>query len=1010
MKRILHSLCFAVLMLMASVSASAAVTINEAKGWFESGYVTWEKVSGLSYNVYVSPASSDSWTKLDTELVREYPTYGRADALGLKAGQYKFKVVPVSGSAEQTGDATVSDAFTVTAHDRGGFAHFDTSSSTFNPANGIGAYKNDGTLKDGAKVLYITADNAKTITTKVKVGSKDTNMSDCIGIQSIIDAYQKGYDKTPIAFRIIGTLKAENIDHFSSSAEGLQIKGRNAYSEMNITIEGVGKDATIHGFGFLIRNACSVELRNLAIMWCMDDAVSMDTDNCNLWIHNLDLFYGKPGGDADQAKGDGTLDIKGDSRYSTLSYNHLWDSGKASLCGMTSESGPNYLTYHHNWFDHSDSRHPRIRTMSVHVYNNYYDGNSKYGIGSTTGSDVFAENNYFRNCKYPMLTSKQGSDVHNGVGSSDDTKGTFSGEAGGSIKAFGNYMTGQKSFEPYKAGDATYSKHFDAYVVENKTDKVPESVTALLGGATYSNFDTNSSLMYSNYKVDKAEDVKDIVTGELGAGRCQGGDFTWTFGDNEDNNDKVISSLSKAINEYKSTLVGFFGKTISNGGASEEQGGSSDEGSASGSGSNDEDSGDDTPSIEEEAFLAGPQNANPTDIDDYFFFNEENESIVNNYIADGTITINNGKVAGAETSSFVPTYTNITYKKDSAGNPTSEVTCETAISGSLQLAKASAAGKTDGGSVVFRCNKGLNSLKMYLYRTGSVYYNIYKSTNNVNWTKVASVSKAPTGIFEQSYTTEVKENEHCAYIKIENTSTGTLNLQGIRIITMKDASELEPSEVTGGGEGEGGEAGEGDTDATALYKFTVKEKVAGAVKEGQTQNYSEKISTQGGTFVYGNVSKIEERSESATGYGMKLDGDASGSNTKYVKITLDNPLKVGDVINITCFATTAGNGVAIYADQTKDPLATYATKTKTEETFSIKVTEDMAGLTEFYVCRLKGKSAYFTGITITGTSTCITDINVAQPSTAIYSLDGRSIAEPQKGQLYIVNGKKYIAK
>ena len=64
---------------------------------------------------------------------------------------------------------------------------------------------------------------------------------------------------------------------------------------------------------------------------------------------------------------------------------------------MKSESGPNYITYHHNWFDHSDSRHARVRTMSVHMYNNYYDGNAKYGVGSTMGSSIYIENNYFRN-------------------------------------------------------------------------------------------------------------------------------------------------------------------------------------------------------------------------------------------------------------------------------------------------------------------------------------------------------------------------------------------------------------------------------------------------------------------------------------------------------------------------------------------------------------------------------------------------------------------------------------
>jgi len=961
MKRFLNSLVAAMLMLCASVSANATVSDVTVGGWFEGGYVTWTKITGYSYNVYVSSVSSDNWTKLDTELVREYPTYGRADALGLKAGQYKFKVVPVQNDTEITADATISDVFTATAYDRGGFAHFKTACSTFNPSNGIGAYKNDGTLKEGAKVLYVTADNAKTITTKVKTGSKDTNITECKGFQNIIDAYQKGYDTTPIDFRIVGTIKADNMDSFSSSAEGLQIKGRNAYSEMNITIEGVGKDAVIHGFGFLIRNACSVELRNFGIMWCMDDAVSMDTDNSNLWIHNLDLFYGRPGSAADQKKGDGTLDIKGDSKYSTISYNHLWDSGKSSLCGMTSESGPNYLTYHHNWFDHSDSRHPRIRTMSVHIYNNYYDGNSKYGVGSTTGSDVFVENNYFRNCKYPMLTSKQGSDIHNGVGSSDETKGTFSGEAGGSIKAYGNYMIGQKSFEPYVAGDATYSKHFDAYVTQNRDEQVPSSVISLLGGNAYSNFDTDASLMYSGYHVDAAADVPTIVTGDLGAGRCQHGDFSWTFGANEDSNDAVIAALSTAINNYKSTLVGFFGHTISNGGASEEQGGSSDEGTGGSDSGAGDDSGIDT-SLKEEAYIAGPQNVTSTTDDDYFFFNEENKDKVNAYLTEGTITLQNGTVKDAELSSFNPTYS---YDAE-ANNKTFS---STVYKGSLNLAKASSAGGTDGGAVVFRCKKGVTNLRMYLYRTGSVYYNVYTSTDSVKWTKKTSVSKGSSGIFEKTYTTEVMDTTHCVFVKIQNTSTGGLNIQGIRILTVKDAKEMDKYTAPDSG-GDSGNTGGGDSDANALYKFTVKEIVSAAVVDGSTQNYSEKITTQGGKFRYGNVKGLAASSVAASGFAVKLDGNASATNTKDVQIYLDSPLKSGDKITINCYSgSTPSNdyGISIY-DETQSICyaKVFNTKKNVEESFTIDVPENMIGKKVFYLCRNTDKTVYFTGIIITG--------------------------------------------
>ena len=69
--------------------SSSAVIITESKGWHESAYVKWTAYSGAeSYNVYIKK-SGGQYTKLDDELVRAYPGYYRADALGLGAGNYE---------------------------------------------------------------------------------------------------------------------------------------------------------------------------------------------------------------------------------------------------------------------------------------------------------------------------------------------------------------------------------------------------------------------------------------------------------------------------------------------------------------------------------------------------------------------------------------------------------------------------------------------------------------------------------------------------------------------------------------------------------------------------------------------------------------------------------------------------------------------------------------------------------------------------------------------------------
>ena len=248
MIKISRFLSFIIFFALSAVSAQAAVT--EAKGWFEAAYAQWEPVSGAAdYNVYIAPEGGE-YTQLDKQLVRKYPSYYRADAVGLKAGSYTMKIVSVDGSkAEMTSAAMTTAALTVKAHDRAGFAHVGMS-------GGIGAYKNDGTLKDGAKVIYVWADNASTVSTDVTVGSGKTQTA--VGMQDIIYLYQKGYDKTPIAFRIIGTIKKENMDELGSSAEGLQIKGKNGYADMPITIEGIGIDAAISGFGILCRSVKGV--------------------------------------------------------------------------------------------------------------------------------------------------------------------------------------------------------------------------------------------------------------------------------------------------------------------------------------------------------------------------------------------------------------------------------------------------------------------------------------------------------------------------------------------------------------------------------------------------------------------------------------------------------------------------------------------------------------------------------------------------------------------------------
>ncbi|GIP14955.1 hypothetical protein J40TS1_05970 [Paenibacillus montaniterrae] len=549
---LLFSLAFSLISSAMSNSSvqAAGLSITNSGGWNETAYVEWAPFSNAEgYNVYVKPANaSDShYQQLDNELIRRYPSKWRADAVGLAAGQYVMKVeARLSGGSKLS---AVTGTLSVSSYDRSGFAF--SSNSPY--GTGSGAYQDNGTLKNGTQVLYITSETAQTVTLDVKVNSSG-QLQTGVGLGEILQLRQKGYDTTPLAIRIIGKVTDDDLSGQLNSSGYLQVKGKNNYAEMNITIEGIGDDAYAYGWGLLLRYVGNVEVRNLGFMLFPDDGISMDTGNVNVWVHNNDIFYGTAGGDADQAKGDGSTDLKKGSTYITISYNHYWDSGKASLVGL-SESAEFFVTFHHNWFDHSDSRHPRIRVASVHIYNNYFDGISKYGVGITTGGSAFVESNYFRNAKYPMMSSLQGTDS---LG-----EGTFSGENGGMIKAYNNLIVDADSLIYANSNTGTAPAHatsFDAYLASSRTETVPGTYKALKGGTAYNNFDTTVDLGVHASDIDHVNNVEQIVTSQ--AGRLNHGDFSWTFNNSIDDDSYALNApLMAKIRSYTSQLVSVGGNS-----------------------------------------------------------------------------------------------------------------------------------------------------------------------------------------------------------------------------------------------------------------------------------------------------------------------------------------------------------------------------------------------------------------------------------------------------------------
>jgi pectate lyase len=315
MKKLL--LFFGILLSFLQVIAQP-LTITEQSGWFESAFVKWTPAPGVnSYNVYYTGQGVTNQI-IDTQLIRSYGSYFRADILGLQPGTYSITVKPATANVE--GEGTIVENIMVMPHDRNGFAH----------SNGRvpGAYNLNGTLKNNAVVVYITQNNKNTISMNVT----GANSNPCVGLQNILDGFKKGQDLRPLSIRLIGNIT--DLDYMLNG--DLVIENKNIAAS-SITFEGVGSDAVANGWGLRLKKASNVEVRNLGFMLTNaseGDNVSLQQDNEYIWVHHCDFFYGAPGGDTDQAKGDGALDCKR-STYVTNSYNHFWDSGKCNLLGLS---------------------------------------------------------------------------------------------------------------------------------------------------------------------------------------------------------------------------------------------------------------------------------------------------------------------------------------------------------------------------------------------------------------------------------------------------------------------------------------------------------------------------------------------------------------------------------------------------------------------------------------------------------------------------------------------------
>jgi pectate lyase len=198
----------------------------------------------------------------------------------------------------------------------------------------------------------------------------------------------------------------------------------------NKSIVGIGDDATIDGFGLDINgwtarevdefgtDVCEPEsaeqfsrvenvvIRNLTFENTPDDSINVQCYSHHIWVdHNT--FH---------VSVDGSVDVKRGSDLVTISFNRFVATDKTMLLGHSADNGAQdrgflRVTYHHNWFDGTATRTPRVRFGFAHVFNNYLDS-SDYFLGLGVEAKIYAEGNYVEKAKTLTQTFTESADYH----------------------------------------------------------------------------------------------------------------------------------------------------------------------------------------------------------------------------------------------------------------------------------------------------------------------------------------------------------------------------------------------------------------------------------------------------------------------------------------------------------------------------------------------------------------------------------------------------------------------
>ncbi|SMS00678.1 Pectate trisaccharide-lyase precursor [Vibrio mangrovi] len=215
---------------------------------------------------------------------------------------------------------------------------------------------------------------------------------------------------TPIIIQVEGTINHGNTskvsgDSCNTAADKIELKDIS-----NVTLIGVGNGALFDELGIHIRSSSNIIIRNVHVRNVKKsgsptsnggDAIGLEKDVSNVWVDHVTLEAS--GGESDGY--DALIDMKNNTKYVTLSYSILKNSGRGGLVGSSdSDSNNGPVTFHHNYYENINSRTPLLRHATAHSYNNYYNGLISSGMNPRIGGKIKAENNYVKDSKDPLGT------------------------------------------------------------------------------------------------------------------------------------------------------------------------------------------------------------------------------------------------------------------------------------------------------------------------------------------------------------------------------------------------------------------------------------------------------------------------------------------------------------------------------------------------------------------------------------------------------------------------------